>query len=143
MSGGREMDARIATEVMGWTRRVRKGARPLSATDDWKPPEGDLEIDFYWLWAPPGLSPETHWRALPKYSSDIAAAFQVVERVKELGFEVFEVHNHCPDAPWCALFCSEKINEANLYEGQGDTAPEAICRAALCALRALGKEGKR
>jgi len=70
----------------------------------------------------------------PHYSTDIAAAWTVVERVIALGYHFAtdydaELSKH--DYEWTATVGNYKGVHAHEY---GDTAPEAICRAALKAL---------
>ena len=66
-----------------------------------------------------------------QYSKDIAAAWQVVERMESLGYE-FTLTTYALPAPWCAIF----FKEGNDYDGFGDKAPHAISLAALAAMEA-------
>ena len=81
-------------------------------------------------------------RFLPNaYSTDIAAAFQVVERMRELGWEV-EVDSHSePSSTWRVRFEPRKHETTSLANRvwaatiEWDASlPLAICKAALDAL---------
>lgn len=126
MNAGIELDALIAKHVMGL--RVLKTG------------------DYLW-WVQGGDGGEGE--ALPKpfpipaYSSDIAAAWSVVERVqrlpRECDFRLLRL-NWGGWLSWCAGFgfIATGQGEATvLSEGRADTAPHAIC---LAALRAVGVE---
>ena len=77
----------------------------------------------------------------PPYSSDISAAFQVVERMRELGWEV-EVDSHSePSSTWRVRFEPRKHETTSLANRvwaatiEWDASlPLAICKAALDAL---------
>ena len=68
LTAGRELDIRVAVEVMGWK---RTNAWSVSGT-------------------PPGESQPVH--GCPHYSTDIASARLVVEKMRERGFEVHRPH---------------------------------------------------
>lgn len=100
MKPGRELDALVAEKVMGWTEVCGY--------------EGEYK---------------GYWKILPKYSTDIAAAWAVVELPLFDGWAIgrnasgkWEVFN-----PW----------ENNFVVSVADTAPHAIC---LAALKAVGYE---
>ena len=143
---GKELDALIAIEVMGWHRmswkdwdaRVRPAGHGASHTapDErtsltyaWHDKDNEMVInaeddtDYY--------NPSEAWSP----STDIAAAWQVVERMRELGLRV-EVHAH-PNGTNSALCESVTLVGHQIYTGfkAVPTASEAICRAALAAVR--------
>jgi hypothetical protein len=104
----RERDALVATEVMGLTKFV------LSSADLYRQDEFGFSIyDMY-------------TQILPHYTTDIAAAWEVFEKVTELG-AVFKA-----ETPFWACYISTSDEVVKAY-----TAPEAIC---LASLRALGIE---
>jgi hypothetical protein len=74
--------------------------------------------------------------APPCYSSEIAHAWKVVEKMRELGYSWVRVEAEDPPndkvRPWIAGFHRPKSQDA--YWRGADTAPLAICRAALAAL---------
>lgn len=108
MKAGRELDALIAEKVMGWER---------------------LEKILH----PPGPYEMNAWgNMIPHYSTDIDAAWEVVEKMhsmrlqtsiitteKGVSVTIDEFYCHSPD------------------ETIAETAPHAIC---LAALKALGEE---
>ena len=143
----RDIDAEIAEKVMGWTpwgrnawlkpRHVPSADFPGTTYDEWdskgphpglRPPDGS-GVHYFCSCAENGGRTDPHVE-IPPFSTDIAAAWMVVERMRELGW-FFEVSAEC-DSQWVAYFDKERYaSEA------ADTAPLAICRAAL---RARGEE---
>lgn len=71
----------------------------------------------------------------PHYSTDIAAAWEVAERVR---LTVTPAIGHGWEAAWCNASGSGERNWVGTTNGRkwhyGDTAPLAICRAALLAM---------
>ena len=111
---GRELDAAVHECVFG--RRVK-----------WATPSAAFNFPF---------DPDTRMR-IPHYSTDIAAAWQVVERMRERGL-YFEL-GVASKAPYAKAWL---WNKDNYWQAEGRTAPEAICRAALWAARAgAGDDG--
>ncbi len=108
MKAGRALDALIAEKVMGWE-LVTESEFGVC----WKIPQTDGRFGF--------LSDES---ALP-YSTEMMAAWQVVERLSDAhGF--FLGHHSTPGRPaWCCRF------GANTPLTEGDSAPIVICIAAL------------
>jgi hypothetical protein len=79
-------------------------------------------------------------RALPRYSTDFAAAFEVVEKMGERGFWCRMTTPFYPGAPYHAGFTPHETTGWNGrpdHEGSAPTLAHAIC---LAALRALGVE---
>ena len=115
---GRELDARVATKVMGW-----KEAWPKYAYDG--TPSGVL--------FGAGIDPHGCKIPLPHYSTDIAAAWEVVEKSRH-GSHVEVAHGATSNAGkyarWRCKFGMQVFAEA-------DSAPLAIC---LAALKACGGE---
>lgn len=103
MNPGRELDALVAEKVMGWRKRET-------------PPGGHIWIDKDNLAYVPG--------ELPRYSTDIAAAWEVVEKLNNLDFSI-EYEREI------------KIWRASFEQGipaLEREAPLAICFAALNAV---------
>lgn len=115
----REIDAMVAEKVMGWTK-----AEPLDGRSRAWPPDCKIK-----MW-PHGIS-------IPPYSTDIASAWEVVERMGRWhGFD-FIVRT-------TGGLYGKKEWEAGWYEdgfegpesravADADTVPMAICLAALAA----------
>jgi len=139
----RELDALVATKVMGWERR---------GDDDWcKPlhkPDGDDdggEKGPHPRLVPPGKTFEERRERtvflcrcgpdiefcdrLPFFSTDVAAAWAVVQRMHWLGYDV------CVEAMACSEDWKATIGDAVEVD---EIAPPAICLAALRALRVEG-----
>jgi len=62
-------------------------------------------------------------------STDIAAAWGVVEKMRDRGCYVAVQNCHSPETEWCAIIADDEDS----YEGKG-SAPIAICLAALKAV---------
>lgn len=75
MVGNRELDALVAEHVMGWVDFWQRGEVVMMA---YPPVEQSM-----------GFDAERH--PVPAYSTDIAAAWGVMERMRELGYE-FELY---------------------------------------------------
>lgn len=120
---GRELDAAIAERVVGFVRHRHGVLLP-----------NDERLS---LWFDDAMKLEAAegnlWLRVPRYSSDIAAAMEVVENLtvnttnelmKTLGFAVLTIHRY-PDGRWCVGFNGRRASAV------AATLPEAICRAAL------------
>lgn len=116
LDAGRELDALIAEKVMGWT---------WDESTAWSPSGGRNSRTG---------RPDDPWWWLPHYSTDIAAAWEVFEKIPMTIY-----------APHASLAAGEYENvdqwvaEARLPSKESisesaDTAPLAICLAALKAL---------
>ena len=118
MRVSRELDALIAERVMGWE------LDDLPEGVVW---EGNSETGG-------GVTART---AVPRYSTDIAAAWEVVEKIRGAGF-TFSLWDNANQyaAPWdCRFTHRDDVGQKGIaIEG---TAPHAIC---LAALRAKGVE---
>ena len=99
----RELDAQVATEVMGWV------------------VNGDAYVTE-------AVTMTEAWQLIPEFSTDIAAAWLVVEKMVADGYEVHIVVSSEENS--VAMFPPGKaIGEYALEK----TLPLAICRAALAA----------
>jgi hypothetical protein len=120
LEAGRELDTLVAEKVMGWT----KWRSPVV-------PRGSAEPDC-WL-TNDRTSPTfkiAHWSP----STDIACAWQVVERMRDRGFALELHYEFGCSIQWVADFSNDGWSSTG--EQLGDTAPLAICRAALAAVEA-------
>lgn len=114
----RERDAWVAEKVMGWTKE-------RTGENVWYEPESRL-------W-----KPMDHITTLPRFSTDIAAAWKVVEKITKKGFDVsiLVVDGYNIDVG-IDLYAGDTL--VKRLSHHAPTAPEAICKAALLAL-----EGER
>ena len=125
----REIDVQVAEKVMGWTKYVSadhtqshvKVLREMGIIYGWRIGKKDIGLD------------------VPHFSTDIAAAWQVVEKMSKRGFwcqirNEFEAHGG-PDC-WAGFtpHSTTGWNGAPDHWTQADTAPMAICLAALKAV---------
>lgn len=111
MKPGRELDLLIAEKVMGYD------------------PIENMVYD-----AQPPISVVPPWRPLPYYSTDIAAAWEVVEKMREESVYSFIDNTQSPGGKY---FCSMVTIDKGMAGARAATAPHAIC---LAALRAKGVE---
>jgi hypothetical protein len=119
MKAGPELDALVAERVMGWTiysndRKYQQG---------WSEHSEGTPMD------------------IPSYSTDIAAAWEVVERVNFLDkySRDFLLQRECIDVDpyrwvWFAWFRKDGVDENVDTSARCETAPHAICLAALKAV---------
>ena len=128
MKPGRELDALIAEKVMGWTDvHLHDG----TAKDT------KLTTLFYGEWVGRPRGEGALRRVLP-YSTDIAAAWEVVEKMRAS----YSFQLQVPRLPlagdvfdWSAVFFVRRTPEEWGAFHSASTAPHAIC---LAALRAVG-----
>jgi hypothetical protein len=105
---GRELDALVAVKVFDWHAGV---AHASSKT------------------TPP-------YSAMKEYSAKIEDAWLLVEKMREKGWTL-ELNNWARGCgQWFAVFMNEPVygEEEDRIDGCADTAPLAICRAALLAV---------
>lgn len=105
MKAGRKLEDLVAKHVMGWTVHQDRGASSYVDADGM--PHNPV-----------------------KFSRSITAAWLVVERMRARGYR-YRVNDYGPNLPHCASFFNAQENGAIIH---GDTAPHAICLAALAAL---------
>ena len=107
MKPGRELDAVIAEKVFGFTPVFSRNGRTLS---DGEP---------HWSWI--RFEGDTLLNPIPDFSTNIEAAWQVVEKV---------LPNFCLETNGNKWFAgSRSIHSAEVT--RGESAPHAICLAAL------------
>ncbi len=146
LTAGRELDSEIAEKVMGYSGRVivRRG-RSLKSSGEplvaFRISPSRFECGAY----------ETHWlldgtklycgkpfspRFAPHFSTDIAAAWLVVERLAAISPQQDFHLEHMEGAGWTASCCFNRADGG--WDGwrNADTAPLAICLAALQAVSA-------
>lgn len=124
MQAGCELDELIAEKVMGLPRAELGGACPKCG--------GGTRIGTGRAWC----SNCTEWiySPYPEYSTDIAAAWSVVQRsIPRQNFSLYVIGPiwHC----FFDLDMDAQNTFVNKFEARADTAPLAICRAALKAIR--------
>lgn len=130
MTAGRELDALVAEKVMGMTFELvgvplgvpsdMQYSKELAITQD-----GKLEMIQY-IPGGMGINP------VPRFSTDIAAAWLVVDRIMAqfTQWQPYFQLRTCGTF-YTAVFDSDEMN--NPVTEDGDTAPLAICLAALKA----------
>lgn len=131
MKAGTDLDNLVAEKVMGWYRKDYREtgfAKQLerqgkSLHPDWRPAQE------YWYCLENGKD-ERKASLSWSPSTDIAAAWQVVDRMKDQYTFMLSYRQHDGDY----FVCFDPVNR---YEEIADTAPLAIC---LAALKAVGVE---
>lgn len=134
MDVGRELDAAVAERVMGWDWFTAVNVNVLV------PPEHHWRVQR--SWHIPGKHGEEddidsarfydsrnggkQAPVVPAYSTDIAAAWAVVEKLYDQGWRL--------EIMWGRLFWVEFQRAHAIAQATAPTAPEAICRAALAAM---------
>lgn len=105
---GRELDAMVAEKVMGW--RAVGGHKGVPSD-----PQCTVHVE------------------VPRYSTLISCAWEVVEKLQETSILEHLEQRDGDEGKYVVQFCA-KPNEAWWHEhAYADTAPLAICRAALKA----------
>lgn len=138
MDVGRELDAAVAERVMGWEWFTAVNVNVLV------PPEHHWRVQR--SWRIPGKHGEEddidsarfydsrnggkQAPVVPAYSTNIAAAWLVVEELTAHGLRL-SLDMFGGD-PWWAEFADERWERG--AQATAPTAPEAICRAALAAM---------
>lgn len=110
MKAGRELDAHVAEKIMNW----RKDRKPGG----------------YW-YAP--NQPNLGRHSPPQYSTDIAAAWEVVEHMQSKAddWDFLYFGPATGENNWRGWHCNFLDDRTLAF---GDTMPEAICKAALLAV---------
>lgn len=114
MDVGRELDAAVAERVMGYTLDYEFADLNFNGA----PCVKELRDQY------------DEWGLLPAYSTDIAAAWLVVEKLAAQGLRL-SLDAFGGD-PWWAEFADEKWERG--AQATAPTASEAICRVALAAM---------
>lgn len=112
----REIDTLIAEKVMGWT-KVTEHKRFRNEKSQWR-----------------GLKPDRHYAMLPYFSTDIKAAWQIVEKLKQLWEDEFYLeydHGEWTCSDISGYMRGEFSKDENAIEVKADNASMAICLAAL------------
>jgi hypothetical protein len=135
LRAGRELDALVAEKVMGYV-----WSRSETAPAGWDGPNGDLLAPWRWLIqaGSPRYAPVTGGESrfinnVPKFSTDVEAAWTAVEKLVASHMKIGLTDR--PDGKWGFWICRDcgQPEETTFFE-TGDTAPEAICLAALKAV---------
>lgn len=114
MNVGRELDALVAEKVMGLN--IRPVVHEYGLSPQLKLAPGSINY----------VGTYTEIPEVPPYSTDIAAAWGVVEKLRERGFG-FSLNDG-----WIAWFLAGRSD----WHADAETAPHAICLAALKAVGA-------
>jgi hypothetical protein len=108
MEPGRELDALVAEKVMGWTVKFMDGI-------------------WGWMYRE---SERNRWYNVPRFTTDISAAWEVVEKMQSWGGCDIGCFGRTGDGTWYVV---ETHTVNGCHKATCHTAPEAICNAALLA----------
>lgn len=120
LPAGRELDALVAEHVMGATARDETDRRD----GDYKTPSGQY-LGFY------------DWK---HYSTDIAAAWQIPNIRRVLAPGRYTTHGHDPTLWHAYCGAPDGYGEDIWQDAYAETAPHAICLAALKAVRNIRED---
>jgi hypothetical protein len=114
-----ELDVMVAERVFGWVRDHDAESQTATGSP---------------IWEAPGK--EYLQNGTPDYSTDIAAAWLVVEKMRERGIsmDLTGLANKY-DQQWSCTFGDPETQNGECSDAA--SAPEAICRAALLAIESL------
>lgn len=121
MQAGRELDALIAERVMKWKPEVLNPHLPVGS-----PGRGTEYV--YWRLEDGMLSSMSRWH----FSTDIAVAWEVVERLTSQNKGVFISRYHSASDWWVCIKWRDGVDF--VYDRSASTVPLAICLAALAAV---------
>ena len=132
MKPGRELDALVA-ESLGW-----RG--PFGVREEYMGSVGSPKIEVRYGWAPefpeaPMDAPDQRWieQTLPPYSTDIAAAWGLVERLIADGYDHPLIRYDTLRADDATKWTVAVSDDREGWRGDAHTAPHAICLAFLKA----------
>jgi hypothetical protein len=123
LEAGREMDALIAHDVMGLKKIVIGGI-------GWWVKESPLEMSYQYMEKSGDFEP----------SEDMNAAWQVVAKMREKGFDFFaewvteNAVSRLNSLPWACFATDDNDSVFVDFTATAETMPLAICRAALLAV---------
>jgi hypothetical protein len=134
MQAGPALDALVGEKVMGW-KLINLGRRKYdyASTDEDRRAALSGRGVFEWHWEGKD-APDDGFAHEWNPSTDIAAAWQVVEKLHEPDTTDFSLNS--ATVGWRARF-------GYVFKAFGDTAPLAICRAALKSSLASPAGGKK
>jgi hypothetical protein len=124
LDAGREMDAMVAEQVMGWRLEQNHGSAGGML---WHGHGGGF-----------GAMPEGEQ---PYFSTEIAEAWRVVERMSALGW-LWDLDTYSDGQGWHAVVQRPEPDDLRIGSGYGP-APVAICLAALAAITGASQGGER
>jgi hypothetical protein len=118
MDAGRELDALVAERVMAWRRCHEEP--PGSGYWEGRRPENLLSLVL---------------DEVPRFSTDLVAAWQVAENMSIAGLYL-TLSQHADDEweAWFHRHISHRRYNLDQFSALGDTAPHAICLVALTAV---------
>lgn len=114
---GRELDALVAEKMMGYHEYVDSNPKEVFRT------QGD-SVDH-----PCVKCRSFYGHTMKPYSTSIAAAWEVVDEMKKRGYDI-EIRSNVIGRPWLVGFAGHP----HVNPFTGETAPHAICLAALAAV---------
>lgn len=135
MVAGRELEILVCEHIFGWTWVTEDDEQPHQTPFLVSPDRG---IGIYY----PKVAaqfPDIQPTFLPPYSTSIAAAWEVVEKLKADGWDIHldsVGFNNDIEGEWRTFFSldDESGDQCAWVHEDGDTAAESICKCALAAV---------
>ena len=130
LTAGRELDALVGLRIMDWRWMQLPGLRDrvMQPPEQWQSMTNGA-IDLYTVHNCDDNPPER----LPRYSTDIASAWLVVEKMRGRGWSIRLVDDVQPGHAYIVEFWQDAGPHTAL-DARESSAPLAICKAALSAV---------
>lgn len=137
MPAGRELDRLVAEKVMGWSiyrydKDIPENCYFMLVTEQYDPVTEDMGLR-----AGERKTEEEAWNDNYHFSTDISAAWEVVEKIGEKRFDV-EIMRRTDGRYFATCIKVGNPLKDRLFEvhAEAGAAPLAICKAALLAMEA-------
>lgn len=133
----RLLDFKVAL-AMGWTKHKYIDGLQKYPYEELITFKDSAEEEYYHMWVPREFDGDTNFsRKVPNFSIDMTAAWEVLRYLRGYEFTVKVSDNPYLEKKWnCEV---QKVQGSNLlkYSANDWSAPEAICKAALEALKEI------
>jgi hypothetical protein len=139
LSPGCELDELIAEKIMGWTRYDQHPSSRIQIDPELTRvsmqyfDQYDYLVDRRPWWVPLGSRLIDATTEIPNYSTDISAAWELVEKLRR-DHKAIVIHSASGSLDAHSIWSCEVIYGDHVIEQFGKTAPHAICLAALKAV---------
>lgn len=134
MTKDEELRRGVAVEIMGWEKAEMKDV--CCYPDDGGPEfTNDPSPTSNYHWRDLCGWDGQEWKYIPAYEGDIAAAWEVIDKMWEREFYAKLEKQFQPMSGWAAIFWEMEPSEGP-WRRQCQSAAEAICHAALATVRA-------
>lgn len=129
LEAGRDLDVEVAVTVMGFQRRTTEANDQQFVVV----PHGWTDFSTFHWWG------RNLYEQVPNYSSEIAAAWQLVDRLIDQGW-MWQIDMRTVEQDWHVLIDNP---DGRICSGAASTVTLAICRAALSAFESPNPDAAR